>query len=359
MLRPLIFAVSVAVLLSSLTASAEPPAKTPPPKAEKEELKRTVALILEPARKRDADRVGQLTNLLVQALTRRKIDRARLLAPYDPTALANGRRDLSEARKDVAGDHRMQRAAEHEQKLMRGLLGLKSALGAATVDELVDAYRGLALTRLADGDRRLASAYMMTAIHMKPGLKEQDFFGRAELKDLFREVKASYNLLKVFQVRVETQPSGAEVYVGDKLKGYTPLSVDGLKQGAHLLRVRKDGYYSHGWLAETHPGGRLTLSHNLRPIAGRAKLVEWVRTLQNTRTWKRNPEQITAAAAGIRRLLRCTDVVVAKVKRTSKAYVLKGAVAPHGKDPAQVDLKIPVNAELLKRVNVLTYEWVP
>lgn len=341
-------------------AAAEPPAKADPPKKQVEtSVVRTVALVLEPFGRADANRVSQFTNLVVAAFDKRKISRTRLIGPYDPMALGRGRLALKEARKALAGDHAMQRWADHEAKLTQALLGLKSGLGTATVDELVEVYVGLASTRLADGAKRFAEQYMVSALNLNPALEERDFFGRDGLKALYREVRSSVRMRPVGSVRVATKPAGAEVYVGDVLKGYSPLTLDTVKTGTQLVRVRKDGYYTHGWLADVREGGKAELGHDFRPIGGKAKLESYIKTLHDKRAWKRSPEKIEAAAEGIKRLLRCTDVVVARVKRTKSAYVLKGAVAPHDKEAALLDLTVEVNAELLKRVDVLTFEWVP
>ncbi len=324
-----------------------------------DEKPRRVGLVLEPARKADADKVGQLTSLIVAAFEKRKFVRARMVAPLHPTSLEDGRRLAEEARKALASDHNMQRYKDHEGVLTRALLGLKGGLGAATPRELADVYRGLASTRLADGDRRLAEGYMTTVINLNPALEERDFFGRGALKDLFRDVKGTAHLRKSTAIRVESTPRGAEVFVGDKLAGYTPLKVEGLKEGTHLIRVRADGFYSHGWLVDSQPGSPLTLSHRLRPIAGRAKFEQLTKTLNDARAWKRKADQMPEAATILKRLLRADDLVVAKVKRTKTGYKLTGAVSPRGKPPVRLDLDIPLDSNLLKRVDVLTFEWAP
>lgn len=329
-----------------------------PGRASADDAARQVALILEPARRADAGRVGQLTNLIVAALEKRGIARARLIGPFDRMSLERGRQTLAEARAMLATDHRLQRAAEEERLLMGALLALKGALGAVDRAELIEAYRGLAATRLAQSDRRLASDYLLAAIHLNPDAPERELFGNTDLRGLYRQLKSSYVMLGVSEVRVETIPPGAEVYVGDTLRGYTPLAVNGLKEGTQLIRVKSDGFYSHGWLTDLRTGSNLTLSHRLRPMGGRARLEGWLRTLRNPRSWRR-PAGIQGAVAGVRRLLGTEDIVVAAVRRTRDAYVIHGTSAPAGKEPVPVDLSIPVNADLLQRVSVLTYEWYP
>ena len=320
---------------------------------------RRIGLLLVPERSSDAARVGQLTTLLTTELERRGVERARMIGPYDPTALSEGRTLLSEARTVLSSDHRMQRASESEGLLTRAFFGLKSALGDATLEELTEVHVGMAMTRLADGDRRLASSYLRTAMNLNAELAEGDFFGNSAMRDLFRELKAGASTLGSGSVRVQTEPAGAEVYLGDELKGYSPLSLE-LTQGTHLIRILKDGYYTYGWLTEVR-SSPTTLRKDLQPMGGRSRLAQHVTYLRSSRNWRRrsSEEARTEAAAGIRRLLRCTDLVVATVRRTRDAYRLSGAIAPQGQAVERLQLELAVDATLLDRIRVLAVEWAP
>lgn len=338
-------------VLSAGVAAAEPP---PAPE------KRRVALILQPASKRDAGKVAQLTKLLTTAFVKRGMERTRFLAPYDPHALAEARQLLREVRKDMVGDHNMRRAVEHEGKLIRVLLGLKSGLGAATTEELLEVYKGLAGTRLSDGDRRMAEDYMTAVINLKPSLHEKDFLGRGVVKDLLRDVRATEQMRKTTAVRVETKPSGAEVYNGDTFVGYSPITVSGIKTGTRLIRVKRDGFFTHGWLVDAPAGKPTKLTHSLRPVGGRSRFEKMTKTLLSKKTWKHDlPKDAAIAAQDLCRLFRADDIIVATVKRTKTGYTLLGATAARGREPIRLEVEIPVDAELLKRIDVLTYEWTP
>ena len=41
---------------------------------------------------------------------------------------------------------------------------------------------------------------------------------------------------------VDSRPSGASVFVDDRLVGTTPLLIDPLDAGAHRVRIERDGY---------------------------------------------------------------------------------------------------------------------
>ena len=317
-----------------------------------------MALVLTPARK-DAGQVAELARILESSMDTRGIERRRLLAPFDSVGLAEGREQLGEARRTIAADHRLQHIAEAEALLTRALLNVKGALGAVDKAEVVEIYRGLALTRAEAGDRRLGGDYLRTATHLAPTLTEADFSNSRKLRDLFRELQASYGTLKPCRLRVESSPPGAEVYLGDELMGYTPLTIEGLKEGTRLVRLRLDGFYSHGWLSDVSPAGQVRLRHKLRPLGGSKRAEGWIRALTSAKTWKKKPELAVEAADGLRRLFRATDLVVATVKRTKTGYVLSGAVAPKGKPARRMEAALPIDASLIKNVRTLGYEWLP
>ena len=66
------------------------------------------------------------------------------------------------------------------------------------------------------------------------------------------------------KVQVKSKPPGARVYVDNELQGYTPMSVDTLAQGKHLVRVERPGHAAWSELIEVSPDG-LELDAELIP----------------------------------------------------------------------------------------------
>ncbi|MFT5434446.1 MAG: hypothetical protein ACI9OJ_005159 [Myxococcota bacterium] len=347
----LIPAVVVAGLM--LTTVGQAIAKPTPP--------RRAALIIEPARPKDAPQVGELTQLMEAELARRGIVRGRLLGSFDTMGLATGRRQLDVARAMLAADHDVKDPEAIEGAFMSALLNLKSSLGSVRVAELVETYLGLAATRLAQQDERLSREYLITALNLDSSLDDKSFFGARTLRERFRQVRAAHTARgadDVGAVKLKSSPSGAEVYVSDRLMGYTPMTLSGLAPGTQLIRLRREGYYEHGFLAAVAVNRTVELRHSLKPMGGRAKLSKWMKLLEKKRSWKK-PVVVTEAARGVARLLRVSDVIVAKVRRTRTGYRLTGALMPRGQAPQRLDLEIPLDATLLDRVRSLLARAVP
>jgi hypothetical protein len=344
---------AVVVVGLTLATFSQAVAKRVPP--------RRAALIIEPARSKDAPQVGQLTLLMEAELARRGIVRGRLLGSFDTMGLATGRRQLGAARELLAADHDVKDPEGIERAFMGALLNLKSSLGSVRVAELVETYLGLAATRLAQKDERLSRAYLITALNLDSSLDDNSFFGARTLRERFREVRAAHfarGANDVGAVKLTSSPSGAEVYVSDRLMGYTPMALSGLAPGTQLIRLRREGYYEHGFLASVAVNRTVELRHSLKPMGGRAKLAKWMKVLEKKRSWKK-PEVVAEAARGVARLLRVSDVIVAKVRRTRTGYRLTGALMPRGQAPQRLDLEIPLDASLLDRVRSLLARAVP
>jgi len=62
---------------------------------------------------------------------------------------------------------------------------------------------------------------------------------------------------------VRSTPSGADVYIDDELVGQTPLSTTGVPNGAHRVRISKDGFGSVLREVDTTDGSKGELTVNL------------------------------------------------------------------------------------------------
>lgn len=66
---------------------------------------------------------------------------------------------------------------------------------------------------------------------------------------------------------VKSRPAGARVYIDNELIGYTPVTVQTLSVGKHLLRLERPGFQVYGQLLEVSPDD-VEASAALRPTDG-------------------------------------------------------------------------------------------
>jgi serine/threonine protein kinase len=62
---------------------------------------------------------------------------------------------------------------------------------------------------------------------------------------------------------VESRPIGANVFVDDKMVGTTPMQMDGVDSGAHVVRLERPGYRDWSSAIRVVPGERLRVSASL------------------------------------------------------------------------------------------------
>ncbi|MEZ4288436.1 MAG: PEGA domain-containing protein [Polyangiales bacterium] len=70
------------------------------------------------------------------------------------------------------------------------------------------------------------------------------------------------------KIHVASSPVGALVYVGNEFYGNTPVTVSGIKDGAHEIRIRLPGFAEWSKSVETAPGSVEGILARLMPKQG-------------------------------------------------------------------------------------------
>jgi hypothetical protein len=70
------------------------------------------------------------------------------------------------------------------------------------------------------------------------------------------------------ELEVVTEPAGADVYVGYRLFGESPLTINTLDPGRYEVRIEKDGYYPEERRVVLETGTSVRLEIELEPITG-------------------------------------------------------------------------------------------
>lgn len=71
-----------------------------------------------------------------------------------------------------------------------------------------------------------------------------------------------------YALRVESDPSGADVFLNGRLQGTTPLELESLNPGSYTLLVERDGYYSERRNISISANRGLIVDVELEPIVG-------------------------------------------------------------------------------------------
>ncbi len=191
----------------------------------------------------------------------------------------------------------MPRDDDAEASLKRGTMGLKESLAAYEAKDYEDAERKLRATikelHLAVGamgsctDLCEATALYAAVLHLRGDTEE----ARLHLIDLmalnptfelspklyhkdFIALRAQVATGRSAALRgsatVKSRPSGARVYVDGEFQGYTPMTVNTMQVGKHLLRLERPGFRQHGQILEVSPDD-VEVSPELTPTSNYKK----------------------------------------------------------------------------------------
>ena len=86
------------------------------------------------------------------------------------------------------------------------------------------------------------------------------------IQDIFSQAAERTQQLPRSSVTLVSTPQGAEILVDDIYRGGSPVKVDKLRVGIHLVRARKDGYLPWGGRINVAAGKHKQLRLKLRPV---------------------------------------------------------------------------------------------
>lgn len=105
-------------------------------------------------------------------------------------------------------------------------------------DKLIDAYLHLGFCHFALGERDKAKQDLAELLRINPAQRLDPLYYPPDFVNLLEEVKKGI----LAQLKVETDPPIAQVFLDEELVGVTPLELTEVAAGEHKLRVVKQGY---------------------------------------------------------------------------------------------------------------------
>ncbi len=138
--------------------------------------------------------------------------------------------------------------------------------------QLVDAYMLAAVGRCQAGQRRECESQLRDVIAFREGLEYDEARYGPETADIFARVRLRALSGGRGTLVVETEPSGAEIYVDGRSYGPAPARVDGLLAGAHYVTIKEIGHIERVVRAEVRAGRENVERYELTPNP-RARLI--------------------------------------------------------------------------------------
>lgn len=114
------------------------------------------------------------------------------------------------------------------------------------IGKVADVLMLLGATHILRGEDGKGRERLMQAIAIAPDVEPDPAVFNPTMRNTFRSASNSVKKSKRVALSVSSNPSYAQVYVDGNFAGVSPITVDGLTEGRHFLRLVKDGYNDFG-----------------------------------------------------------------------------------------------------------------
>ena len=195
-------------------------------------------------------------------------------------------------------------------------------------DKYVDAILGVALSYFDAGYDDNGEDALARVLSLRPNTILDKRKVKKSAFEALQRLQMLYSQAELGRVKVESVPTGGELYLDGVLQGTTPIEVSGMYRGKHVLRVVLDGHKS--W-AKT-----FTASAKNQTLKAKLKAVKAPKTVQKERV---APESLIdfaksgdfgkkfhRVAKRVAKEYKLSSIVMSYVRRGPKGYELAAFV---------------------------------
>jgi hypothetical protein len=125
------------------------------------------------------------------------------------------------------------------------------------------AYLAAASVLMGNAERGRAAFKEILLFNSEFRIDDEKFDG--SLQEIVDEVKKEIESGPVGSISVASQPAGARVFVSGVDRGFTPLTIDRIPTGRHILRLEQLGTMPHGEVVEITPTEDGNVQATLQP----------------------------------------------------------------------------------------------
>ncbi|MBN2361250.1 MAG: PEGA domain-containing protein [Deltaproteobacteria bacterium] len=146
--------------------------------------------------------------------------------------------------------------------------------GAAALTDMGPYVRALQLlgaTHMLKADKKSARNAFERALLVDPGATLQGGGYPPTVLEAYDAAREAVKAIPLASLSVYSNPAAAEVYIDGIFRGATPLTVQRLPAGRHVVRVYRAGYLSFGKISDLLEGTESTLQASLKPTAQAAQ----------------------------------------------------------------------------------------
>jgi tetratricopeptide (TPR) repeat protein len=152
----------------------------------------------------------------------------------------------------------------------------KLELGVAYVDDMTLAVKILHLIGVChtlNGDLNASSEAFLRAYSINPNMKLDTNLYPPDVVDVFDAVSQDASQVGTGSISVKSSPKGASVYLDGMPMGVTPVTIDNIIVGKHMVKLSKPGYQYFGSVLNVQAGKVKTLDAKLAEITGVSRVI--------------------------------------------------------------------------------------
>ncbi len=204
--------------------------------------------------------------------------------------------------------------------------------------------KGLGVARVLAGNVRGGQDMMKASLNMWGDQLPAEYGFTLDVMNAFKEAQRLVAEEAAGRVAVITEPEGAEVSVGGKVRGYAPLTVSDLAPGLHWVQASLDGYVRSSGFVEVQPGADAAQRFALVPRDNTEAYQAVIDKLKRSFRSKKSAESVVPVLA---QLVGADEALAVLVSTNRKgAYVFDGWYS-QGPTVVQADTTIARDAQFL------------
>ncbi|PIE19444.1 MAG: hypothetical protein CSA66_02340 [Proteobacteria bacterium] len=209
--------------------------------------------------------------------------------------------------------------------------------------------KGLAVASVLTGRLPAAEQMVNAALNLWPDQQAAEYGWTLDARTAFRDVERKRIEQPLGSVELTSEPSGAEIRVGGDLKGFTPLTVQGLGPGAHWFEATLDGYARGGTFVDVMPGQGGIAHIDLDPLRDKGAIEAALRNVQRLIRSTKSAGPL----ANLQRLTAAHYVIVLQVDKRRGNYQFDGWVRSGSEAPERLNVTFAEDANLVTNLQGL------
>ncbi|MCB9789275.1 MAG: PEGA domain-containing protein [Deltaproteobacteria bacterium] len=186
---------------------------------------------------------------------------------------------------------------------------------------LARVLKGLGVARVMAGQIRGGQEMMAASLNLWPDQLAPEYGYTLDVQNAFKETQRRHAEEATGGLAVVTDPPGAEVSVGGKVRGYTPVAVADLDAGLQWVQVSLDGYERLGAFVDIPAGDNAAQRFTLTPRADAAKYEDLMDKAQRSLSRRSLADDVTGP---LRMMLGADSLVVLQLNTRGNSYELRG-----------------------------------